>query len=172
MAKAPRPYTRLTRATASALSYRSLWLGSDHLLVVQSTGYTEDYRRIQLRDIQGVFVIESERRNGWAVLWICLGMLGAGFFGINFFSTDDLPIKSLVLLAIAVIGGLWNHLLGETCKVYVLTGVQTLELPSLVRRYKVKKVLARLEPLIADAQRTLASPVPVAASVPESPPSL
>jgi hypothetical protein len=169
MAKKTRLYTRLTRATATLGSYRSLWLGPDHLLVVISTGYTEQYRRIQLNNIKGFFVVSSERRSSWMIFWIIIAMLGGIFIMFNF-SVGEIPVKSVIFLAIGALGLTWNHLLGPSCKVYVLTGVQTLQLPSLRRRRKAHKVLAKIEPLIADAQRPLqATTVPVAA-MPEPPP--
>jgi hypothetical protein len=170
MAKIPRPYSRLTRATTSVGSYRSLWLAVDHLLVVASTGYSEEYRRIQFQNIQGFFTVASNRKNSWFLFWLFLGMF-AGIIAAISYVADGKPIVSLIFLGIAGVGVVWNHLLGPSCNVYVVTGVQTLQLPSLVRRRKAMKVFARIEPLIADAQRELAvSPPAVTAPVAEPPP--
>lgn len=170
MARKPKLYTRLTRSTAALASYKSLWLGSDHLLVVHSTGYTEEYRRIRLRDIQGFFTTPSERRNSWSLVWLFLGICSGIVAGASW-SMGSRPIWSVVLLVIAAIGCLWNFLLGPSCKVYVVTSVQTVQLPSIVRRGKAKKVLARIELLIAAAQADLIAPGgPVAEVIAEPPP--
>ena len=34
----------------------TLWLGADHLLQGEHTGYTEEYKRFYFRDIQGITV--------------------------------------------------------------------------------------------------------------------
>lgn len=162
MAKKPKLYTRLTRATTSVGSYRSLWLAADHLLVVTSTGYSEEYRRLQFQNIQGFFMLASGRKNSWFLFWLFLGLFAGIIAAINY-AADEKPVASLVFLGIGAVGTLWNHLLGPSCKVYVVTGVQTLRLSSVVRQRKAMKVFARIEPLIADAQRELtASPQPVA----------
>jgi hypothetical protein len=172
MAKKPKLYTRLTRATTSVGSYRSLWLAADHLLVVNSTGYSEEYRRIQFQNIQGFFTVASGRKSSWFLFWGSLGLLAGIIVTINI-TTGQRLVASPIFLGIGVVGTVWNHLLGPSCKVYILTGVQTLLLPSLVRRRKVRKVLARIEPLIADAQRELtASPPPVLVEAAEPPPLL
>jgi hypothetical protein len=60
-------YKRLTRARSSGAfavavrSHTSLWLGADHLLFVNSTGYTETYKRFYFRDIQ-TFVVQNTQR--------------------------------------------------------------------------------------------------------------
>jgi len=166
MAKSPRLYTRLTRPTTSVGSYQSLWLAPDHLLVVGSTGYNEEYRRIQFRDIQGIFTIGSERRLYWSLPWAVLALF-SGLFVLNTVYHRQNPYVSGALLTIAAIVLLWNQLLGPGCKVFVVTGVQTLRLPSIVRRRKAQKVLARLQPLIAMEQAFHLTP---ASPPPDSPP--
>jgi hypothetical protein len=169
MSKKPRLYTRLTRATSSLASYRSLWMAADHLLVVSSSGYFEEYRRIQFRNIQGFFTIESSRRTSWFLAWLFIGLMAAIVASTNY-ATGQRPIVSLVFLGVAVIGMVWNHLMGPSCKVFVLTGVQTLQLPSLVRRRKAAKVLARIQPLIVNAQGELTANAPTAPKLVEPPP--
>ncbi len=150
----PPLYTRLTRATPAIASYKSLWLARDHVLVLNSTGYHEEYRRIQFRDIQGFFTTASERRGSWALFWgIWAGV--SGLVMASGFIMESAPVVSGVFCGIGVVALLWNHLLGPGCVVYVVTRVQTQPLPSLVRIKKARKVLARLAPLIAAAQANL-----------------
>jgi hypothetical protein len=51
----------------------------------------------------------------------------------------------------------------------VLTGVQTAELPSLVRFKKARRILAQLQPLVAAAQADLVVPVPPVPAAPVAP---
>lgn len=163
MAK-PRTYTRLTRRAASVASYQSLWLAADHLLIVTSTGYTESYQRLRLRDIKGFFVIDSDRRLYWGLPWGVTAVFSGVAMAIAL-SQEQTPIVSPIFLGLSLVALLWNHLLGPGCRAYVVTGVQTAPLPSLVRHGKTRKVLARLEPLIVAAQADLVSS-PVAAGTP------
>lgn len=156
MSKPPSPYTRLTRSAPAVGSYRSLWLADDHLLIVNSNGYTEDYRRLQFRDVQGFFLCPSDRRLWWALPWGTVAIVSGVAAGI-FLSRGATPVFSTMVLVLSSLILLWNHLLGPGCRVYVVTGVQTGELPSLVRRGKTERILRRLQPLIETAQADLAS---------------
>jgi hypothetical protein len=173
MKDAAKLYRRLTRATPSIASYNSLWLGADHLLIVNSTGYHETYRRIQFSDIQAIFTLESERRSSWALVWgvvsgICALVLVASLI------TGRTPMFSAAFTAAGLVALLWNHLLGPGCHVHVITNVQTLRLPSLVRKKRARRALGTLAPLIEAAQRDLLPPpalvVPVEENLSAEPP--
>ena len=59
-------YSRGRSAFAVAVQSRaSLWLGPDHLLCVDTNGYSETYKRFYFRDIQAITIRESARRNVW-----------------------------------------------------------------------------------------------------------
>ena len=160
MSKTPRIYEQLTRPATSVGSYRTLWFAEDHLLLVNSTGYSEGYRRIQFSDIKGFFVIPSDRRLLWYVPWVIFALF-SGVFLINTLFSAETPYVSGSILAFSLVLIAWNYLLGPTCLAYVVTGVQTAQLPSLVRRRKARKVLGRLQPLIAAVQADMAPPPPL-----------
>jgi hypothetical protein len=155
--KPPRTYERLSRPATSFGSYRSLWLAADHLLLVTSTGYTEDYQRLQFSDIRGFFVIPSDRRLYWHMPWVICALF-SGVFMTNTLYSGRPPVFSGTILALSVAFFVWNQLMGPSCSTFVVTGVQTAPLPSLVRLRKTRKVLARIEPLIAAAQSAMAPP--------------
>lgn len=170
MAKTPKLYTRLTRNAAGLGSYSSLWLGPDHLLIVRSTGYHETYSRIQLRDIKGIFVLTGSRRVAggrrvfWGLLWGIIAAI-SGFVMVASFVQRVTPIFSVIFFVLGTGALIWNQLLGAGCRAYVVTGVQTAVLPSLVRIKKTRRVLDRIEPLIAAAQADLVT-APTAPSAP------
>src|SRR5947208_5263032 len=68
---AEKEYKRLTRARVRSsfavisAARSSLWLGADHLLCVDSTGYTETYKRFYFRDIQAITICRTARRKVW-----------------------------------------------------------------------------------------------------------
>ena len=63
---AEREYKRLTRrgrqTTISSVSSVSsnLWLGKDHLLLVESNGYSERYKRFYFKDIQALIIRKTK----------------------------------------------------------------------------------------------------------------
>jgi hypothetical protein len=172
-------YIRLTRARQQsnlvATSASSLWLGKDHLLVVESSGYSEKYRRFYFKDIQAMAICRT--KNGM-VRWIILGVV-AFFLGLLAFALRDnaagfwLPGGlGLVVTIICVL----DALPGPTASCAMRTAVHMEVLPSLDRVRRARKVLERLKPLIAAAQGTMtpeevvaqmqAAPAPTPVSAP------
>jgi hypothetical protein len=147
-------YTRLTRNASGLAMVSSLWLASDHLLLVRSTGYTENYSRLLLRDIKGFFTTKTERRLWWGLWWGVIALLSGIPMAVTL-SRGEAPIASGIFFGLAAAMLVWNHLLGPGCRIYVVTGVQTLPVPSLVRVKKATVVLDRLQPLIEAAQTGL-----------------
>jgi hypothetical protein len=160
-------YRRLTRARirrqglVTAFATRSsLWLGKDHLLSVDSTGYTEDYKRFYFRDIQAVTWARTKRR----LIWNCVLAPPTALCGFGW--TYDLLSRSalepwaivlgFLVTSIFAVPLLLNNLLGPTCVCQLRTAVQTEQLPSLSRMRRVRRVLDRIRPLIAAAQGQLA----------------
>ena len=65
MPRAPKEYRRLPgRGTlldgdkwyATSRALCTVWMGSDHLLLVSRAGYTENYKRFYFRDIQAIII--------------------------------------------------------------------------------------------------------------------
>ena len=170
MAKTPKVYTRLTRNAAGVATYSSLWLATDHLMLVSSTGFSESYARVMLRDIKAMFITQTDRRAWWNFAWA----IPAGIAAIRIvadFAVAEQPVGSVVFLAVGVVGVLWNTWLGPGCRVYVVTGVQTAKVPALVRIKKARHVMARLQPLIAAAQADLIAATPETVAATGAPPA-
>jgi len=158
-------YKRLTRGSGrggSFVAFRSrssLWLGPEHLLAVDSNGYTENYKRFYFRDIQA-FIVRKTR--AFLVLNIIVGILALGSLILTLAILpktarnwdDDGPaffifgvITGLFLLVLVL-----NFIRGPTCKTFLRTAVQIEQLPSLNRVRKTRKVLKKIHPLIVAAQ--------------------
>jgi hypothetical protein len=153
-------YKRLTRArprtrfSVVSAGNSSLWLGPDHLLCIDSTGFTENYKRFYFRDIQAVIVRKTDGYKYWGLAWGLLTL----FFAASAFLTSD-SVGRIVLLSIAGFFALCmflNFALGPTSACHVQTAVQNEPLPSIVRLRKARKVLNLLRPLIVTAQGELA----------------
>ncbi len=154
-------YKRLTRSGSQrgfAVAFRSrgsLWLGPDHLLSVETNGYTESYKRFYFRDIQAIIVRRTKLRS------IVNGILMAPSVGcligliLSFFSRpmDEVTVLTcLILSAVFLLLLLINSTLGAGCICHLRTAVQIEVLPSLYRVPKMRRILNEIQPLIAAAQ--------------------
>jgi hypothetical protein len=153
---AEQEYHRLTRArrrpgiAVVTVSQFSLWLGRDHLLLIESNGYTENYKRFYFRDIQAIMVRRTDARR---TISIVLGILAGLLMLIGVLTNNTIGIITFSAIALVTcLIPLWiNLLLGPTCMCELRTAVQTEDLP--IRRVgKARKILQRIRPLIAEAQ--------------------
>lgn len=130
-----------------------LWLGADHLLVVESDGYREFYRRFRYEDIQALTVRKTvEGKTVSAVA----GGLAAVFIAMGLAVWN--PGGTIFLL---IIGGMFgaiaaiNFFRGPTCECRLRTAVQSENLVSLGRLRHARKALELLRPRIVAAQGEL-----------------
>jgi hypothetical protein len=146
-------YKRLASSRCGLGKWHTLWLGDDHLLAVESNGYSEEYARYYLKDIQAIVT----RRSSWGkVLNAVSGSLAAIslFAGIGGYENGPSPVS----VTAAIFGGffllllLWNLFRGPTCCCQIRTPVGIEKLPALDRTRSVRKVLNRLRPLIGQLQ--------------------
>jgi hypothetical protein len=158
-------YQRLTRErinrqfTLVTASRVSLWLGGDHLLLVQRNGFTETCKRFYFRDIQAITVQQTARRTIWnAILTVPLGI---GLIGLLL--SASAPANEAALVVWLIFAGVFllpfavNNLRGTASECRLRTAVQTEELGSLSRVAQTRKVLDRIRPLIVAAQGQLAA---------------
>src|SRR5258706_16109827 len=88
---AEKEYRRLTRTRARSaagivtISRSSLWLGKDHLLVIETNGYTESYKRFYFRDLQAIILWKTNR---WLIGALVFGLLAA-LCGLIAILSDD-----------------------------------------------------------------------------------
>jgi hypothetical protein len=154
-----RPRLRRQRFLAVVATRASLWLGKDHLLVIDSTGYTEEYKRFYFRDIQAIAVVATRRRAMWNIAFAV--MLVPALAGLISELTRPEPTSALAV-TLGIFSGLLaiplliNNLSGPACRSYLRTAVQTEELPPLNRIRRAQRILARIRPLIEAAQGSLA----------------
>jgi len=172
---AEKEYQRLTwsrmRRTGLITAFAtrsSLWLGKDHLLGIDSTGYAEEYKRFYFRDIQAFTLAETKRRAIWN--WILgvplVGCVGA--WGIDLLSNSGMSsggiVAGIVVTLLFAVPLVLNNFYGPTCTCHLRTAVQTELLPSLNRLRRAREILNRIRPLIEEAQGRL-SPEEIAANL-------
>jgi hypothetical protein len=156
-------YQRLTRERGDGLlgnlgvARSSLWLGDDHLLLVETTGYSETYKRFFFRDIQVLTIRKTKTRLAWNFI---LGTLLAFSGLIVTASAEDWGSNATIIVAsiVFVLFGiplLLNNFFGPTCACEIRTAVQTESLPSLARVRKTQRIMNRIRPMIIAAQGQL-----------------
>ena len=132
-----------------------LWTGDDHLLLVESDGHKEYYKRFFYRDIQALIL----RRTWEGRIINILLSLPAALFAFFAMTTSDPDGQ----IALAIIAGLFafllviNFLSGPTCQCQLRTAVNLTDLPSLTRVRQARKAFARVRPLIVATQGEVAS---------------
>lgn len=141
-------------ALAVSATRCSLWLGQDHVLAVDRTMASEEYRRFYFRDIEAVIIRRTVARQVWNWVLLALILISAGPFVAAWRSSGEggLLATAICVAVFWLIFMLVNTLRGGTCQTHIRTAVQIEELPSLSRLPVARKVLARLEPLIVAAQ--------------------
>jgi hypothetical protein len=131
----------------------SVWLGPDHLLLVRSMRFREEYKRYQFRDIQAIVVAGTKRFHistraiGIAVLWF----LAAVFLWTRAAWGPALMVVAAILLLAAwlIVSGFFS------CQARIYTAVSRDDLPSLYRSWTARRFLREVESRIADAQGTV-----------------
>jgi hypothetical protein len=159
MSNAPKEYQRLPgrgmRTEGNSLiafsrSFCRLWLGGDHLLLTDRTGYTETYKRFYYRDIQAVLI----RKTNSATIWNCIMGAFALIFALWALGVDNLPGR-IALWIFAGFFGIFtavNLLRGPSCMTHIKTAVQTEQLPAWSRVRTARKGMTKLRPRLLQAQ--------------------
>jgi hypothetical protein len=146
------PRRNATFAVAST-SRSNLYLGSDHLLSVETVFYSEKYRRFYFRDIQAITLRRTKRA---LVIGIVTGILTLLFvLGVLLSSAIEARVVWSILAGVCFVPFVVNLIYGPTCTCELRTAVQTEKVPSMSRVRRAHKVLARIRPLIAEAQGQL-----------------
>lgn len=147
----------------------SLWLGKEHLLVIEGRGWvlpiSEVYRRVDYANIQALGITPTS-----GYVWIAIASgLGAGLFGLftalawgeEPFLPISLGLPAVLLLVLFVL-----HLMrGPTCTCTLQTAVQVLKLRPLGRMRTAIPAMERLEVLCREHQGAMPEPQALAGSV-------
>jgi hypothetical protein len=126
-----------------------LYLGTDHLLLIEQLILVERYKRFYYRDIQAITATQSSRWLVFAGLWGLLTLLGA----LPFFVHNPIALISGTLFT-GLFGFAFvrNLIQGPTCIVRLRTAVQTHRIAPLERIRAFRRGMEAIEPLIQTAQ--------------------
>jgi hypothetical protein len=126
-----------------------LYLGTDHLLLIEQLILVERYKRFYFRDIQVITATQSARWIVFGAIWGFLALIAAFSFFVH-----NPVVLTLGLFFAALFGFAFVHniIRGPTCIVRLRTAVQTHRVAPLERIRDFRKGMETIEPLIRDAQ--------------------
>jgi hypothetical protein len=125
------------------------FLAGNHLLLVDTFGYRESYRRVELGDLQAVIIRRTARGVVWTIALVLLTLLFAIPAALN---AGTVSWVLVVFASLAALGLLVHLAVGATCVVHARTPAQLVELRALRRSRAAARFLSRLRPLVAEAQ--------------------
>lgn len=132
---------------------RRVYLGTDHLLVIDDDGYTENYRFISYRDIESIRLRRTVNYPMWG--WV-FGIYSVLILWLGYIATAEWAQIALSAVAAFTLILLMVHLLkGPTVSVRLETAVSVIELPNLDRLRRAEQVIATITEQIVEAQGTL-----------------
>ena len=153
MSQPSTPYRKLPGRLRGIGYGSSVWLAPDHLLLVRTRMFREEYKRFYLRDIQAIVMAARPRflistrslaiALAWLFPWASWFLLLSGF-GVVWWAVA------------AILAGAWlvfSFFFSCTCRLY--TAVSNDPLPSLYRTWTARKFLDEVKPWIDEVQGSL-----------------
>lgn len=145
-----------------------LYLAKDHLLRVNASSFSENYRRFYFTDIQGIVVSQTNGR----IIWSVVNAVLLGIFLLSAISVDEIwgwVVFGSLAMVFAILF-IVNLLRGPTCRVLIQTRVGLEPLASLRRISLARRAIEILKTQIqavqgdlpaSDALSTMAPPPPM-----------
>jgi hypothetical protein len=170
-------YLKLTGRRRGIFGFTQLWIAADHILLVTSSRFVEQYKRFAFADIQAIVITSGPDRFLWqlvaltaSVVWTLLVFAVSALFAKWFFGITG---------AIALGFSIADIARGPRCRCHLETAVSRELLPPVCRIRAAQKFLNRLRPAIESVQGALApeqagaiASSPDAGAQPFSPPEI
>jgi hypothetical protein len=147
------PYTKLTRRNRGLMGYSQLWIAPDHILLLTSSRFTEEYKRFSIADIQAIVVTEVPANIGLQVVMVVAALAWMALW----FAVDSKFAKWFfeVTGALALLWPVLDITRGRRCRSYLQTRVSRELLEPVNRINTARRVLATLRPMIEAVQGVL-----------------
>ena len=150
-------YRKLPGRRRGMIRGASVWLGADHVLLVKSLRFREEYKRYHLRDIQAIAPAGAPRFHlsirsiALALVWLFAYLAAAATERVS-----GTRFTIYLWVGAALLTGTWAIVSGVfSCRCRIYTAVSSDELPSVYRSWTARRFVAELEPYIAAAQGML-----------------
>lgn len=142
-------YVKLPGHRRGLINGSSVWLGPDHLLLVKSQRFKEEYKRFYLRDIQAIAVARCGRFH-LSTRSILVGLLWIAALGA---SQVYQGMTGFVWAVALLLVGAWLYVsVDRSCVCRIYTAVSSDPLPSVYRTWTARRFLAAVEPRIREVQ--------------------
>ncbi len=152
MDKSNKKYSRLPGKKRKFLGKDTLWTESDHILMVESSGMSEDYKRFYFKDIQSISItktLSATITNSILAVVIILFSIWAAYLWKSLNAASAFPlIVACVCLFYLVI----NLFKGASCNCWLTTAVQRVKLTPVNRCRAAIKMMEILGPKIEQQQ--------------------
>ncbi len=148
MAKKERIYKRVPGRPFSPFGVSTLWYGPDHLLLVESAFFREQYKRFYFKDIQSIAMHRTGIHWVWTFVWGAVSLL----FGIIAALVPGTPYVSGTICALSLFALMVNLLMGPSCQVILQTAVQRHRLSTLKRVKTAGKAMDRIKAFVEAQQ--------------------
>jgi hypothetical protein len=165
-------YTKLTGRNRSLAGFTQIYLAPDHMLLLKSSRFSEDYKRFSFADIQSIVITELPNRVVFQVILILASLAWMALW----FAVDSRVAKWTFEITgmLALLVPLLDIARGPRCRCVLHTRVSKETLAPVSRTRIARKFLAVLRPRIEAVQGSissdgLASQVPVAEWTPPPP---
>lgn len=135
-----------------------LWVGPDHLLLVQSTGFSETYKRFFFKDIQAFNILKSNKTQLKNIIFILITVLCGAIATYNIgwdINIDGMSIFLAALFLITVIITTRSLIRGTACTCWIYTSVQKEKLNPISTVKISDKFLDMIIPLIESKQGSI-----------------
>jgi hypothetical protein len=140
-------YRRLPGRKRGLGTGASMWMGSDHILLVRSAWFREEYKRFYLRDIQAIVVADCPRFHVSApMLWFALAWL------IALAALPSAYDSAWLFASLGMVAAWLVISMRASCRCRLYTAVSKDDLPSLYRTWSARRFLREVQPLVAQVQ--------------------
>jgi hypothetical protein len=160
-------YTRLTPTKRNIFGYSQLWRAPDHILLLISSLFAENYKRFAFADIQSIVITELPSR----VILQVLMILAAVAWMCLWFAIDIAFLKwaFLVTGALALLYPIIDIMRGPRCRCYLQTRVSREFLEPVSRMRIARTFLTTVRPLIESVQGAMLPEQLATVETPETP---
>jgi len=153
-------YKRLPGARRGVFTRASAWVAPDHILLVEGSRTSENYKRVYFRDIQALLVMKRQRvliQAPWLLVPVAL-----------FFAVLSLPPAwrnaGWLLLGAALVASLLYLYIAAffySCRFYLATAVGNVYVQSVFRLWQARRFSSAIRPVIVAAQtESVPAPAP------------
>ncbi len=151
-------YKKFSGKKRNFIGIDRIWIGPDHLLIVESTGISERYKRFFFKDIQAIRLLKTKTTIAKiiyiATLFLVVGFLGAWAWNSSAQEVAVFPIIACLVLLYYLIR---LFIQGPSCECWIYSSVQKEKIKPVTKVKTGKKLLGLLVPKI----EALQGPLPV-----------